>query len=154
MYKLYLNLYNFAWVLIFHRGGFALPSLKSVSPNQVYGSGDTPTPSGDPMGPSLTIVSPIRAGQEHSSSLRNELRDFEKAELEEKMDTKEAKENRNKNKGRETAEKEQITDSIDVKESGTGTSEYRYGCCQIIGLPISFPDLQNFLIQTIYIARA
>lgn len=58
----------------------------------------------------------------NQSSLRNELGEFEKAELEEKMDSKEAKENKNREKG--TAEKEQITDSIDVKESSTATSEF------------------------------
>ncbi|ELU13632.1 hypothetical protein CAPTEDRAFT_158214, partial [Capitella teleta] len=103
------------------RTGFAPHSMKLTSPSQDEGGrGDPSIQSADPMAPSLTIISPVKGMQGNMSSLKNELGDFEKAELEEKMDSKEVKETINKEE-KETAEKEQNTEFVDVKERSTAT---------------------------------
>jgi hypothetical protein len=71
----------------------------------------------DPMAPSLTIISPVKGMNDNLSSLKNELGEFEKADLE-----KDAKENINKEE-KETAEKEQNTDAVSMRERSTATSK-------------------------------
>ena len=86
----------------YFRGGFVLPNLRPVSQNLNYSMGDTPTKTGSPMD-AFSITSPDR-GRDSSTSLRNEL-DLD-------ADSKGA-----------TKDVGQLTDTIDVKSTSTGTSK-------------------------------
>ncbi len=96
-----------------------MPQLRPVGMNIIY-DGHTPTKTGS--SPPSFITSPTQLAQANLSSLRSELKDLEKGVIEGQLDSKEHKEI--KNKAAETAEKEQLTDRIDVKETSTGTCEY------------------------------
>ena len=95
-----------------------MPVLRPVTPNAIYGGMNVSDKlSSSP--PSLGDITSPR-GQSSNTSLQHELKHLEKGEMEEKLDSKEQKEMMNK---RETAEKEQNTDSIHVKNTSTGTSK-------------------------------
>ncbi|CAI9734626.1 C-Jun-amino-terminal kinase-interacting protein 4-like isoform X5 [Octopus vulgaris] len=95
--------------------GFQLPNLRPVNVNIYGGAGDTPTKSeNSPVG--FDVTSP---GRPHSSntSLKSELSD---AESPEKISNRLSKSIEVECKT-QTTEKSQVTDAIDVRESGTAT---------------------------------
>ena len=102
-----------------------MPALRPVTPNAVYNA--SPVPEKVCSGPpGLAQITSPRI-QSENTSLQHELQELEKGEMEEKFDSKEQKELMNKRA--ETAEKEQITDSIDVKSTSAGTSKCCHRCC-------------------------
>ncbi|CAI9734622.1 C-Jun-amino-terminal kinase-interacting protein 4-like isoform X8 [Octopus vulgaris] len=97
------------------KSGFQLPNLRPVNVNIYGGAGDTPTKSeNSPVG--FDVTSP---GRPHSSntSLKSELSD---AESPEKISNRLSKSIEVECKT-QTTEKSQVTDAIDVRESGTAT---------------------------------
>ncbi|GAB1604627.1 C-Jun-amino-terminal kinase-interacting protein 4-like [Argonauta hians] len=97
------------------KSGFQLPNLRPVNVNIFGGAGDTPTKSeNSPVG--FDVTSP---GRPHSSntSLKSELSD---AESPEKISHRLSKSIEVECKT-QTTEKSQLTDAIDVRESGTAT---------------------------------
>ncbi|CAI9734624.1 C-Jun-amino-terminal kinase-interacting protein 4-like isoform X8 [Octopus vulgaris] len=98
------------------KSGFQLPNLRPVNVNIYGGAGDTPTKSeNSPVG--FDVTSP---GRPHSSntSLKSELSD---AESPEKISNRLSKSIEVECKT-QTTEKSQVTDAIDVRESGTATN--------------------------------
>lgn len=97
--------------------GFNLPNLKPVNMVNLMGrSGHLNSSGSPPDASSFDMMSP-RSGKDSNVSIKSELSDLESPDI-------------NSNRGRKvtvemkTSDKEQNTDRIDVKESGTGTSEY------------------------------
>lgn len=106
-----------------YRSGFQLPNLRPVNVNIYGGAGDTPTKSeNSPVG--FDVTSP---GRPHSSntSLKSELSD---AVSPEKISNRLSKSIEVECKT-QTTEKSQVTDAIDVRESGTATSKMLFLFC-------------------------
>ncbi|CAE1329084.1 SPAG9 [Acanthosepion pharaonis] len=100
------------------KSGFQLPNLRPVNVSIYGGAGDTPVKGeNSPVG--FDVLSPARA-QSSNTSLKSELSD---AESPEKMSTrKSASKSIEVECKTQTTEKSQVTDAIDVRESGTATN--------------------------------
>ena len=118
-----MALYNYYYAC--DRGGFHLANLRQVgNANMAYAAGDSNDTT--PRSPTLGgIVLPSVGDHEHQgerASLRHELHgDLGRAEMAD--GTRVLRGGRKRGVDAETAEKEQITDSIDVKHMSAGTCE-------------------------------
>lgn len=103
------------------KSGFQLPNLRPVNVSIYGGAGDTPVKGeNSPVG--FDVLSPARA-QSSNTSLKSELSD---AESPEKMSTrKSASKSIEVECKTQTTEKSQVTDAIDVRESGTATMIFK-----------------------------
>ncbi|KAJ8297541.1 hypothetical protein KUTeg_024072 [Tegillarca granosa] len=95
--------------------GFNLPNLRPVS-MFVQGSGSTPVKTGSspPSTNSFDMMSP-RSGVDSNISLKSELSDLDSPDVTSKPEKKPHRTS--------TADKEQVTDNINVKESSTATKK-------------------------------
>lgn len=102
-----------------HRG-FQLPNLKGV--NLPYGQSMTRSVNSPPSGGSFDLMSP-RSGKDSNVSIRSELSDLESPDVNKFEDKRKTiiLDNR-----AATSDKEQNTDSVDVRESGTATATSTY----------------------------
>ena len=101
-----------------------MPNLKPVNMVNLMGGSTHLKSSGSPPDASSFDMMSPRSGKDSNVSIKSELSDLESPDV-------------NSNRGRKvvvelkTSDKEQNTDRIDVKESGTGTSELLcwFSCC-------------------------